>query len=124
MEAQLRRRLHDAGNPGCRLGGARVHRGMEQRRLALDRGRGAHSSELALYSDRYHADQQQIEGHWRERRRTDVSRVARVVGTAARGSYGARPCRNPFISLSRLALKHRLENVDSPLTGPARASAI
>ena len=85
METQLRCSLPDAGNASCCLGSARFVRSMERRRRALDRGRSAYPCELALYSDRHHADQQQIEGHTGDRRRADITCFTHVVGTPARG---------------------------------------
>src|SRR6516164_2695125 len=52
-------------------------------RLALDRGCGADTRQLALHSARHHADEQQAEGNRGARRRSCIARHARVLGAAA-----------------------------------------
>src|SRR5215467_6622528 len=83
MEAELRCRLHDAGNP-CRVGGRACARSwLDDARLALDRRGGAHPSELALYPPGGYADEQEDQGDRGKRCRSELASAAADTGAAA-----------------------------------------
>jgi hypothetical protein len=99
MEAELRRRLRDAGNARCRLRSARFARSMDQWGLALDRWRPAYTRELALYPDRDDANKSATKSNRGDRRGSNVSCHARVIGAAACRPNGAWPYCNFGIPL-------------------------